>query len=171
MVRRLGLRKTNHLTYASLALNPRYILHASSPKFWWLSFVFFTASITKANVHIFLSFISIYFQFNLTYTSVIWSFWLKGRSLNPFQGRSAVAILLCLHLWFKMWHLFCPYLFLISPSFGTLGGLCFVIVAFPGYLRIHLLISLLQLFYICLFNTCWFSPFLYLCLSENSYCS
>ena len=27
MVRRLGLGKTNHLTYASLALNPRYALH------------------------------------------------------------------------------------------------------------------------------------------------
>ena len=26
MVRRLGLGKNNHLTYASLALNPRYIL-------------------------------------------------------------------------------------------------------------------------------------------------
>ena len=27
-----------------------------------------------------------------------------------------------------MWHLWCPYLFLISPSFGASGGLCFVIV-------------------------------------------
>ena len=25
------------------------------------------------------------------------------------------------------------YLFLISPSFGASGGLCFVIMAFPGY--------------------------------------
>ena len=33
--------------------------------------------------------------------------------------------------WFRMWHLFCHYLFLISPSFGALGRLCFVIVAFP----------------------------------------
>ena len=31
-----------------------------------------------------------------------------------------------------MWRLFCHYLFLISPSFGASGGLCFIIVAFPG---------------------------------------
>ena len=36
-----------------------------------------------------------------------------------------------------MWHLFCPYLFLISPSLGALEGLCFVIVVFPGYLHLY----------------------------------
>ena len=35
--------------------------------------------------------------------------------------------------WFHMWCFCCPYLFLISPSFGASGGLCFVILAFPGY--------------------------------------
>ena len=30
---------------------------------------------------------------------------------------------------------FCTFLFLISP-FGATGGLCFVIVAFPGYLHV-----------------------------------
>ena len=38
--------------------------------------------------------------------------------------------------WFHMWHLFCPYFFLISPSLGALGRPCFVIVAFPGYLHL-----------------------------------
>ena len=31
-------------------------------------------------------------------------------------------------------HLFCHYLFLVSPSFGALGRLCFVIVTYPGYI-------------------------------------
>ena len=31
----------------------------------------------------------------------------------------------------------CPYLLLISPSFDALGGLCFVIVVFPGYLYLY----------------------------------
>ena len=31
----------------------------------------------------------------------------------------------------------CPHLFLISPSFGTSGGLCCVIVAFPLYLHLY----------------------------------
>ena len=35
---------------------------------------------------------------------------------------------------FHMWHLFCPYLFLGTPSVGASAGLCFVIVAFPWYL-------------------------------------
>ena len=30
-----------------------------------------------------------------------------------------------------------PYLFLTSPSFGASGGLCFIIVAFPGYLYLY----------------------------------
>ena len=37
-------------------------------------------------------------------------------------------------------YLCCPYLFLISPSFGASEGFCFVIVAFPG--RIHLYFGL-----------------------------
>ena len=32
-----------------------------------------------------------------------------------------------------MWRLFCPYLFLISASFGVLGGLRFVVVAFSVF--------------------------------------
>ena len=39
-------------------------------------------------------------------------------------------------LWFHMRHLLDPYLFLISPSFHDSGGLCFMIVAFPGYLHL-----------------------------------
>ena len=41
------------------------------------------------------------------------------------------------HLWFHMWRLFCPHLFLLSHSFGTSVGLCFVILAFPGYLHLY----------------------------------
>ena len=40
---------------------------------------------------------------------------------------------LFVHLWFPMWCLCCPYLFLIFPSFGALGGLCFMFVAFSEY--------------------------------------
>ena len=32
---------------------------------------------------------------------------------------------------------FHPYFFLISPSFGAPGELCFVSVAFPGYIFVH----------------------------------
>ena len=35
------------------------------------------------------------------------------------------------------------YLFLISPSFGASGGLCFLIVTFPGYLHIYFLSPIL----------------------------
>ena len=38
-----------------------------------------------------------------------------------------------------MWGLFCQYLFLISPSFGPLEGLCFESKAFPGYLHLFLI--------------------------------
>ena len=34
-----------------------------------------------------------------------------------------------------MWRLFCRHLLLISPSFGALGRVCFVLVAFLGYLH------------------------------------
>ena len=40
-----------------------------------------------------------------------------------------------------MWRLCCPYLYLISPSFGVSGGLCVVIVVFPGYLHLYFDIS------------------------------
>ena len=33
----------------------------------------------------------------------------------------------------------CHYVFFISPSFGASGRLCFVIVAFPGYLFLYCL--------------------------------
>ena len=36
-----------------------------------------------------------------------------------------------------MWFLCCPYLFPISPSFDASGGMCFKIVAFPGYLHLY----------------------------------
>ena len=39
---------------------------------------------------------------------------------------------------FQMWLLFCHCLFLVSPSFGTPGKLCFVIVAFFEYLHIYI---------------------------------
>ena len=38
---------------------------------------------------------------------------------------------------FLMKHLFVHYLFLNSSSFGASGGLCFVIVAFTGYLHLY----------------------------------
>ena len=38
---------------------------------------------------------------------------------------------------FYMCRLVCYCLFLICPSFGTSGRLCFVIVAFPGYRHIR----------------------------------
>ena len=37
-----------------------------------------------------------------------------------------------------MWRWFCHYLFLISHSFGASGMLCFVTVAFSGYLDLQL---------------------------------
>ena len=44
--------------------------------------------------------------------------------------------------WFRVWRLFCHYLFLISPDFDASGRLCFLIVAFPGYLHLYLFISI-----------------------------
>ena len=40
-------------------------------------------------------------------------------------------------LWFHMWRLCCPYLFLISPSRGVSRGRCFVISSFPGYVQLY----------------------------------
>ena len=36
--------------------------------------------------------------------------------------------------WFRVWRLFCHYLFLISLSFDLSGKLCIMIVAFPGFM-------------------------------------
>ena len=37
-----------------------------------------------------------------------------------------------------------PFLFLISTSFGDLVGLCFVFVAFPGYLHLYFTINTVE---------------------------
>ena len=47
--------------------------------------------------------------------------------------------------------LFCDLLFLAFPSFGNLGRLCFVTVAFPGYLHLYFLFLLELLFHVKLF--------------------
>ena len=50
----------------------------------------------------------------------------------PFQGGSSVQIFF-VHRRFHMRLLLCPYLSLISPSFGDSGNLSLVIVEFPRY--------------------------------------
>ena len=40
-----------------------------------------------------------------------------------------------------MQHLFCHYMFLTSPSFSSLGRLCFVIVALPEYIHLYFYMS------------------------------
>ena len=40
-------------------------------------------------------------------------------------------------LWFNTWRLLSAYFFLISPSFSTSGGFCFLIAAFPAYVHFH----------------------------------
>ena len=52
-----------------------------------------------------------------------------------------------------MWRLFCPYLFLISLSFGVSGGLCFVVVGFPGDLPPFLLVLCMHIFIFYIHNT------------------
>ena len=42
---------------------------------------------------------------------------------------------LFMRLWFHMLSLFCPYFFLIFPSFGVSEGLGFVLLGFPRYLH------------------------------------
>ena len=60
---------------------------------------------------------------------------------SPFQGSTSVAVLsLCVY-GFVRGVLLCHYLFLISRSFGASGCLCFVTVAFPGYLHISFLLA------------------------------
>ena len=70
------------------------------------------------------------------------------------------------HCGFHMWRLFCLYLIPIYPSFGASERLCFVIVAFPGYLHLYfsfvtpfvtdisslLYVRIINFFYICLFS-------------------
>ena len=53
---------------------------------------------------------------------------------------------LYVRLWFHIRRLCCPYFYLISPSFGASGGLCFVLVAFPRYGHM-LLLQQTTLFY------------------------
>ena len=45
------------------------------------------------------------------------------------------------YMWFHMWRWFCHHLSLIPPTFGFSGGLCFVIVAFPGHLILYIIFS------------------------------
>ena len=48
-------------------------------------------------------------------------------------------MVLLLHLFVRLLFLYgvCTAMFFISPCFGALGGLCVVIVAFPGYLHLY----------------------------------
>ena len=57
-------------------------------------------------------------------------FFIKQHCGWLFQVSSSVAVPLCASVVFHRWCLFCQYVFLFSPSFGTSGRLCFVIVAF-----------------------------------------
>ena len=45
---------------------------------------------------------------------------------------------LFVRLWFNMWRLFCPYLLLISFSFGASGRLYCVIAVLPGFLHLYI---------------------------------
>ena len=51
--------------------------------------------------------------------------------------RSLCCSSLFMRRWFRMWRLCCHCLFLISPSLGASGRLCFLILTFPGYLHIY----------------------------------
>ena len=66
----------------------------------------------------------------------------------PTDCSQAASLLQSLYrrLWFHMWHLFCPHLFHIFPSFGSSEGLYFVIVAFPGILTYIFVIVCLSSF-------------------------
>ena len=63
-----------------------------------------------------------------------WSVGMKW--LRPFQVGSSDAVFLCVGD-FLCGGLFCHYLFLILPYFGDLGRMCFMIMAFPGYLHLY----------------------------------
>ena len=58
--------------------------------------------------------------------------------VNPMGSCRARSVYLTTRL---LGRCFCPYLFLISPSFGASGRLCFVIVAFSGYLYLYFYIK------------------------------
>ena len=60
------------------------------------------------------------------------------RSFFSFPRRFLCCSSVFVHRWFHIWRLCCPYLFLIFSYFGASGGLCFVIVAFPGYFFLNL---------------------------------
>ena len=53
-----------------------------------------------------------------------------------------------------MWRLFCLCLFLLAPSFGTLGRLCFVTVAFLGYFHLFVLFYKYVFFLLCQIVVC-----------------
>ena len=63
--------------------------------------------------------------------------WFKPSSSSPTDRVKAVPLLqFFVRLCFHLWCLFCPYLFLLSTSFGTMGT-WLLTVAFPGYHRIY----------------------------------
>ena len=51
-------------------------------------------------------------------------------SFSTDHFKAVLLLQFFLRQWFHLWHLFCHYLFLISPSAGATGRLGFVIVAF-----------------------------------------
>ena len=57
-----------------------------------------------------------------------------------YLNRRVFVMFVCASL-FHMWRLWCPYLFVISPSFSASGGLCFVIVAFSWYFYLYVYMS------------------------------
>ena len=59
------------------------------------------------------------------------------RANNTGQARAVLLLQFFFVCWSVCWSLSCPYLFLISPSFGTSRGLFFVIVTFPGYVHLY----------------------------------
>ena len=63
------------------------------------------------------------------------------RLIWVFAGRTCHFVGFVVH-WLMCDILFCHYLFLISPPFGSLRRLCFVIVTFPGYLHLHVSIQI-----------------------------
>ena len=53
---------------------------------------------------------------------------------------------LFVRLWCYIWRSYCPHLFFISPSFGASRELCFLIVAFPGYLQFYFFLLLFVIY-------------------------
>ena len=81
MVRRLGLGKNNHLTYASLALNPRYNLY---------NFFFFFFFLIHLSIHSF---------HNVSFCVVL------SRYQRMWWSSEPVCLPLCEHLWFLQMYL------------------------------------------------------------------